>query len=703
MRILLLLALALALAAPSATAAPADELVAQLAAGTPGTRVAELRARLAPRLAALGVTLTRGLADGIALPPDALGAGAGLDGFEPQRVVMLVAPDAATAEAARTALGDDPAIDWVEPNRTRSAQVWSLRGMESRLAPLRGVPLPADDPLFAQGYQYGLWNPGPAGPFGGVARADAHAIEAWAIERGRESVKIAVADTGVDPDHPDLAGFTFGGVPRLADPFNATNEAVPVVRDSAGHGTPVMGVTAARSNNGASYMNLGVASVAGGDGVTSSGVRLVPIKISPGHSSEASAFDIARALLWATSVGARAMNLSYADDDPSTVERAAMQYAILHGCVMVAAAGNKGYSDGPLPQYPAAHAAEGLCIQVGASNALDQRVVFSSYGPGLDFMAAGIDVWTTFMTYPSYYGAVYPGYVAASGTSFAAPFGTAAVGLLASYRPELQDTDFQHVLRESADDIGTPGVDEETGWGRLNLARALESVAPSQGIWHDEVAAQIYSRGVYDTLVIGESGPGTMDRRRARLYAERIEARAKVTLPDSFQTPFRVWPRLGGTFAVRGDFRLPWFTPYAEVIATGPRTFTLRGYIYRALSEPCPGCDDRYVPLPPDQVRFGFTVIAPVDRAPAAVVAGDARATPNPFRGRVALALGPVPRAEVFDLAGRRVRALEVRGDGTSSWDGRDDTGRALPAGLYLVRWRQNGTPRMLRIAKLDR
>ena len=68
-----------------------------------------------------------------------------------------------------------------------------------------------------------------------------------------------------------------------------------------------------------------------------------------------------------------------------------------------------------------------------------------------------MNIYTTFMTYPSYFGATYPGYVPASGTSFAAPFVTGAVGLLAAARGDLIDTDYQHVIRESADDIGAPG------------------------------------------------------------------------------------------------------------------------------------------------------------------------------------------------------------------------------------------------------
>jgi len=100
---------------------------------------------------------------------------------------------------------------------------------------------------------------------------------------------------------------------------------------------------------------------------------------------------------------------------------------------------------------------------VGATDRFDQRTNWSSYGQDMDLMAPGQDIWTTYMTYPNAVGAVFPGYLAPSGTSFAAPFVTGAVGLLAAARPELIDVDFKHVLRESAHDIGDPGVDAMTG------------------------------------------------------------------------------------------------------------------------------------------------------------------------------------------------------------------------------------------------
>ncbi len=720
----LLAALALATGAPADAAT--TRLVAQLAAApgeaaptARGPADADARARAgeaairyaAPRLAALGLKLSRRLLDGLparaATLPARSGEALALGAFAPGRVVLLEAPDEARAEAARLALADGGAVDWVEPLRTRALQLESYAP-----APARG-PWPAraalldslpDDPYLRNSWQWGLWNEGPAGAYGGLARADVHAAEGWALCVGDDGLKLAVADTGIDPAQPELGGPLAGGGPRIVDAINLTGEPVPAITDSFGHGTPVAGVMAARSNDGPHFTGGGVAGLCGGDGATTAGCRIVPIKISPGHSGEASSFDIARAMIHAADVGARAMNLSFAGPGSSRIERLALGYALTRGCVVVVAAGNKGASKPTEPQYPSAYAAEGLCIQVGASSPFDERVTFSSYGPGLDLMAPGVNVWTTFMTYPSYYGATYDGYVAASGTSFAAPFVAAAAGLLASARPELLDTDFQRVLRESADDIGAPGVDAETGWGRLDVGRALYAVRPQIAIWHDEVHADSLVPGGSGLLEIGESGPGTLDRFRGSVRATRWAAYATVTVPDSIADSIRVWPRVGGTFAARGDFRLPYFAATAEVVARTARTFTLRGWLYRADEDTTA---DGWIPLPPEYVRFGFSVLGRAARAlpSGAVVHGGGavptlRAGPSPFRGALELRAPGQGRISVLDAAGRLVRAFDTR-DGHGRWDGRDSGGRDAPPGLYFVRWRDGAGTAVVRVVRL--
>jgi hypothetical protein len=285
---------------------------------------------------------------------------------------------------------------------------------------------------------------------------------------------------------------------------------------------------------------------------------------------------------------------------------------------------------------------------------------------------------------------------------------TGLIGLLAAARPELIDTDYQHIIRESADDIGAPGVDAQTGWGRMNAARALAAVSPDIGIWHDEALGRVSRVGVTDTLVLTESGPGTYDRFREWHDATVYEVTATVAIPDSFVGPVRIWPRVGGTMTVRGDFRIPYFTPWAEIAAQDAHSFTLRGYIYRQSDATCSPCgDDAWLPLPPDQARFGFTVIGPVSRGTGAGAAARAarplvRVTPNPMSA-VTLISAPAGRVVIADASGRRVLAVTLDGGGSSfQWDGRDARGRGLPPGLYFVRYEGAAGRSVVKVMKLE-
>lgn len=693
------------LLAPPAHAMPtASDLaryrVAQLAAPAPGESVLRARQRTVPRLAALGLSVQRALLDDLG-PQDATAQPLVRPtlpqeyGFAPERVVLLEAPDSALAVHAQRALSQDASVDWIEPLAPRELQLVSLDAapprMKSAAFPLDSLP---NDPYLRDTHQYGLYNFGPGSIDGGVLRADVHALEAWRITTGDERVRIAVADTGIDPAQPELGGLLAGGGPRMVEPRNVTLEPLPAVTDSFGHGTPVAGVMSARTHDGPHFTGGGVAGLAGGDGVSSAGCALVPIKISAGHSGTATSWDIARAAIHAADVGARAMNLSFAGNGESRLERSAITHALLRGCVVVAASGNRGTSAPTRPQFPAVYASEGLAIQVGASTAYDERAAFSSYGPGLDLLAPGLGIWTTFMSYPSWAGANYPGYVAASGTSFAAPFVTAAVGLLASARPELTDTDFQRILRQTADDLPPAGPDAPTGWGRLNVARALHAVRPEVGIWHDEVVADRFEEEASGLLDVGEGTLGTLPLHLGERPATRIAAYATVTIPDSLVDSLQVWPRVGGTFSVRGDFRLPYYTPSAEVVAQQGRTFTLRGHLYRVTRDSCVTCDDLYVPLAPSNVRFGFTVLGRADRTgggatgtPPAPLPLALRVHPNPCRGPLTLRLPQAARVRVLDAQGRVLRQWDAAA-GETRWDGRDALGRDARPGLLLVQAR---------------
>lgn len=673
-----LLILSLFLSGSVAAPRSASQLVVQLRSGIvdppalraigPGALPAVVRARFAT----LGLRATRALSERLA----AREPGAALPeifDFHPERIVLVEAADAALAASALGALERDPLVDWAEPNVTRSVALVGYAPPELA-RDIAGAALldtlPAD-PHLRDGRQYALMNIGPAGLFGGVAGADVHALAAWRTSVGSNAIKLAVADTGIDPAQPELGGLMPDGSARIVDSVNVTDDPDRTVTDLYGHGTPVMGVMAARTNDGSHFAaNSGVAGVCGGDGAGNAGCRIVPIKIAPGHSGEATSFDIARAFLHAADVGARAMNLSFAGEAASRVERLALTYALYQGCIPVCASGNSGFDFPTLPLFPACFARDGLAISVGASEMYDRRTPFSSYPFGLDLLAPGLSVYTTFMTYPSYFGATYPGYVAASGTSFAAPHVAGAVGLLAAVRPELSDTDFQNVIRRTADDIGAPGIDAQTGHGRLNLARMLDAVRPGIGIWHEEIPADSFTVEGEGLLSVEERGGGTLAQHYGTTWSTRLAAYGTTAIPDSFLAVTGVWLRVAGTMAARGDFRIPYFSPSAEVLRADDANATFRGYVYRVAGDSCDGCDDRYVPLAPSNVRFAFTVVGVVDRPPTLAIASPApgaTGTPGDVLPVSWVASDPDRitgyRVEFVSDQGERVRLAELAGD----------------------------------------
>ncbi|HTO90657.1 MAG TPA: S8 family serine peptidase, partial [Candidatus Sulfotelmatobacter sp.] len=471
----------------------ARHVVVMLSPPRAGQTPASQRARFLERVAPLALAPLDRLAD------RAAGAAPDPFGLDPARVLRLAAADPEAARAALASLAADPQVAWAEPERAREACAFPLDDS------------PPDDPLYLDTRQWGLWNAGATGVFGGLSGADIGAREAWRLSCGANGVLLGVADTGIDPAHPDLARALPDGSPRLALGVGVAGEP-SAWADSNGHGTAVAGVMAARTHDGPHFDSLGVAGVCGGDGGDNAGCRLAIFKIAPGHSGTASSFDIARAIVLAADAGVRALNLSFAGDGASIVERRALYYAITRGCVVVAAIGNRGLTAPLAPQYPAAYAAEGLCVAVGASDAWDRRAAFSSCGPGLDLLAPGLDIWSTGLTYSNGLGASTRGYLDASGTSLAAPFVTGTIGLMAAYCPGLGDTDFQQLLRMSAHDLGAPGPEADTGWGRLDAAAALRLIPPGTGVWHDETETIARPTGVFDTLRVAADSFGTFDR-----------------------------------------------------------------------------------------------------------------------------------------------------------------------------------------------
>ncbi len=270
---------------------------------------------------------------------------------------------------------------------------------------------------------------------------------------GGLGIKVAVLDTGVQRDHPDLQN-------RIGGCKDFTQAKSPVVQNSCddgnGHGTHVAGIIAADGGSD----HLGVYGVA-------PDATLLIYKVCSNNGSCWSD-DIASAIREATDDGAQVMNFSFGTDAPSSLVLDAVNYADSKGALIVAAAGN----DGPYAQsvdYPAALAD---VIAVGAVDSGRNVPDWSSRGanastvPGLietgdlEFVAPGVNVESTWKD---------GGYVILSGTSMASPH---VAGLAAKLWDNTLDQPAQAVrklLHSMASDIAPIGEDEASGFGIPSL------------------------------------------------------------------------------------------------------------------------------------------------------------------------------------------------------------------------------------------
>ncbi|WP_153126656.1 S8 family serine peptidase [Peribacillus tepidiphilus] len=258
---------------------------------------------------------------------------------------------------------------------------------------------------------------------------------------GKNKVTVAVIDTGIDQKHPDLQGLFLPGYNVL----NPMNQGTP---DE--HGTHVTGIIGARKDNGI-----------GGYGINPK-VKVLPIDVFD-RSWFTSDFTIAQAILYAVDHGAKVINMSLGSPVPSKILEEAVQTAIDKGVTIVAAAGNEGNAS---PNYPASY--EGV-IGVGSINKEKQLSSFSSFGPSVDLVAPGEDIYG-----PIYHYEKKSSFEAISGTSMASPVVAGVVSLLLSKYPNLKPAQVEYILEHTATDLGSLGFDTKFGHGLINPIAALK-------------------------------------------------------------------------------------------------------------------------------------------------------------------------------------------------------------------------------------
>ena len=339
-----------------------------------------------------------------------------------------------------------------------------------------------------------------------------HAFDAWeAPPADLAPVKVAIVDSGVDCSLPDLQG-------RIA----ATQSFVggDACTDEIGHGTVVAGEIAG---------NLGTNGVVG----IAYSAQLLVAKVVRSDGTIGVKAE-AEAIRWATDQGARVINLSLGGvrdpKDPgkssySKLEAAAVAYAWRKDVLVVAAAGNADEANAvtwPYADYPAAlpH-----MLGVGALDRSGDVPDFSDHDPVyVDLAAPGVDTFSTFplaltaqrqgCTPQGYTECGTPDYQHPEGTSFAAPQVSAAAAVLFALQPSLTNSQVEQLLERSADDVKPltgcpqcrPGRDPFSGWGRLDVAKAVERLGagdvpqPDRFEPNDDVAQAHTLAGAHATV-----------------------------------------------------------------------------------------------------------------------------------------------------------------------------------------------------------
>jgi thermitase len=282
---------------------------------------------------------------------------------------------------------------------------------------------------------------------------------AWDTTRGSTSIKVAVIDSGIDRNHPDLQGKVVG----QKDFVNNDDDALA----DHPHGTHVAGTIAATTNN-----NAGVAG-------TCPNCSLLIAKVLD-QNNAGSDDDLIDGINWASSNGAKVINMSLGNYSASTSLQQAIDDAWNRGAVLVASAMNDGTS-GP-EVYPAAYA---NVIAVGATDSSDARATWddpdttafeqSNAGNWVDVAAPGKGIYSTTGSRYHWWNRTYVGtYGSWNGTSMAAPHVSGLAGLIFSKGGFMVDNaQVRSRIESTAKDLGTTGRDDVFGHGRINAQAAL--------------------------------------------------------------------------------------------------------------------------------------------------------------------------------------------------------------------------------------
>ena len=452
-------------------------------------------------------------------------------------VPSLVSTAGRPVDQVLAELRTDPAVEYAEPS-------YRLQVLNEGSVTAVGV----NDPLTAG--QYSL---------------DRMRIrDAWSIETGGSGL-VAVLDTGVQGDHPDLTGRVMPGYDFVNDDSNAA--------DDNGHGTWVAGIIAANANDG-----YGVAGISWTD-------KILPVKIMD-ENGTGNTSDLIAGIRWSADQGATVINMSVGGFPYSQAVQDAVNYAWNKGAVLVGAAGNNNREES---FYPASLV---NVVSVSASQSDDEFSHWSSYGAAVDVSAPGSAVQTTNCVASICPNPEWGSHTYISGTSFATPNVAGVIALIRARYPTYTPAQVVSRLTSTVDDLGYAGWDNRFGLGRVNAYRAVgASVAASPRPAGDGLEGNntlsaarviplgattkpsIYPAGDVDVFAVDVPRAGRLDVRVTGVTDTRAWPWGKTSLPVD---PIVELYTTSGTLLTRMDAVWESGTELAQATVAGPTRLFVR-------------------------------------------------------------------------------------------------------------------------------
>ncbi|MDX6683795.1 MAG: hypothetical protein QOG94_3834 [Solirubrobacteraceae bacterium] len=333
------------------------------------------------------------------------------------------------------------------------------------------------DPMLAD--QWALADPGAVG-----------AAEAWSQSDGAGAL-VAILDTGMQLDHPDLAANVWTNPGEVAgngidddrdgivDDVHGANmfDLSADVDDDNGHGTHVAGIVAARRGNGI-----------GGSGLAPA-AKIMPVKVLASDMT-GTTDTLAMGIRYAVDRGAKILNVSVNTDAATETVKAAVRYAGEHGAIVVASAGNNGRDIDEAPSFPAS-LSDPAVFSIGAVN--PQGLLWSLSNTGqrsVDIAAPGDHIVST---------ARNSAYQSRTGTSAAAPFVSASLALLSSVRPDLPMSELRAAIQATTHN--SSALSAVLGGGRLDVGAAMHRVLAGRP-WRTAPAAATTASTAPATLLL---------------------------------------------------------------------------------------------------------------------------------------------------------------------------------------------------------